>query len=62
MWDYWARYISPNPDVKVYIGAPASKTAAGGGYVPLSDLQTIADETRQSFPSFGGIMFWGNYF
>ncbi|KAI7871327.1 glycoside hydrolase superfamily [Spinellus fusiger] len=57
-WDYWARNISPNPNVKVYIGAPASQTAAGGGYIPIDTLQQIALQTRQSFPSFGGVMFW----
>ncbi|KAI9495608.1 class III chitinase [Zychaea mexicana] len=58
MWDYWARHVSPNPDVKVYIGAPASSTAAGSGYVSLDTLQKITTETRSSFPSFGGVMFW----
>ncbi|KAI8141941.1 glycoside hydrolase [Fennellomyces sp. T-0311] len=58
MWDYWARHVSPNPNVKVYIGAPASNTAAGGGYVPFDTLQKITRETRSSFPSFGGVMFW----
>ncbi|KAI9317125.1 class III chitinase [Dichotomocladium elegans] len=57
-WDYWARNISPNPNVKVYIGAPASSTAAGSGYVPLATLQNIARQTRQQFPSFGGVMYW----
>lgn len=59
VWDYWAKNISPNKDIKVYIGAPASPTAAGGGYVPVNTLSTIALSTRQSFPSFGGVMFWG---
>ncbi|KAG8917128.1 Chitinase 1, partial [Tulasnella sp. 418] len=58
IWDYWARNISPNKNVKVYIGAPASSTAAGSGYVTLDTLKSIAQTTRSSFPSFGGIMFW----
>ncbi|CAO3592812.1 unnamed protein product [Absidia cylindrospora] len=58
VWDYWAKNISPNKNIKVYIGAPASPTAAGGGYVPLSTLSNIALTTRKSFPSFGGVMFW----
>lgn len=57
-WDIWARTISPNPNVKIYIGAPASITAAGGGYVMASTLLDIAKKTRDNFPSFGGIMFW----
>ncbi|KAG8886331.1 hypothetical protein FRB97_004866 [Tulasnella sp. 331] len=58
VWDFWARNISPNPNVKVYIGAPASSSAAGSGYVPIATLQTIAQQTQKNFPSFGGIMFW----
>ena len=56
--DNWARTISPNPDVKIYIGAPASSTAAGGGYQALATLTSIAVQMRQSFPSFGGVMLW----
>ncbi|KAL1736950.1 glycoside hydrolase family 18 protein [Schizophyllum commune] len=57
-WDYWARHVSPNPDVKVYIGAPASSGAAGSGYVSSSTLNNIATTMRKSFPSFGGVMLW----
>ncbi|KAJ8656391.1 hypothetical protein O0I10_007959 [Lichtheimia ornata] len=58
MWDHWARNVSPNKDVKIYIGAPASSSAAGGGYVPLATLAKIVNDTRHSFPSFGGVMYW----
>lgn len=56
--DIWARTTSPNPNIKVYIGAPASSSAAGSGYVPISTLSSIAVKMRQSFPSFGGVMLW----
>ncbi|KAJ7655161.1 glycoside hydrolase family 18 protein [Mycena polygramma] len=58
IWDQWARTLSPNPNVKVYIGAPASSTAAGSGYVDISTLSSIAVKMRKSFPSFGGVMLW----
>ncbi|KAK9687388.1 Chitinase 2, partial [Basidiobolus ranarum] len=58
IWDYWATHVSPNPNVKVYIGAPAAEKAAGSGYVPIDELKTIAQETRSKFSSFGGVMFW----
>ncbi|KAI0961221.1 hypothetical protein AcV7_000377 [Taiwanofungus camphoratus] len=58
LWDVWARSISPNPNVKVYIGAPASSTAAGTGYQSTSNLSNIATTMRNSFPSFGGVMLW----
>lgn len=59
VWDVWARTISPNKDVKVYIGAPASSSAAGSGYVSAATLLSDAISTRNNFPSFGGVMFWG---
>ncbi|KAI9462565.1 glycoside hydrolase family 18 protein [Boletus coccyginus] len=57
MWDNWAKTVSPNPDVKVYIGALAS-TAAGSGYVSTSTLGTIVSQTRSRYSSFGGVMLW----
>jgi chitinase len=56
--DNWARNISSNKNVKVYIGAPASSSAAGGGYVDAGTMKTIANKMRKSFPSFGGVMLW----
>ncbi|KAF8898407.1 class III chitinase [Infundibulicybe gibba] len=58
IWDNWARNTSPNKNVKVYIGAPASSTAAGSGYVGISTLSNNAVQMRKSFPSFGGVMLW----
>ncbi|KZT19396.1 carbohydrate-binding module family 5 protein [Neolentinus lepideus HHB14362 ss-1] len=58
LWDYWAHNVSPNTDVKIYLGAPASDTAAGRGYVNISTLESIAATQRNSFPSFGGVMLW----
>lgn len=58
LWDNWARTISPNPNVKIFIGAPASSSAAGGGYQAPNVMANIASITRNSFPSFGGIMLW----
>ncbi|KAJ3556869.1 hypothetical protein NM688_g1787 [Phlebia brevispora] len=58
IWDNWARTVSPNPNVKIYIGAPASSTAAGSGYQAISTLSEIATTMRKSFPSFGGVMLW----
>ncbi|KAJ7668758.1 glycoside hydrolase [Mycena polygramma] len=57
-WDEWAKKTSPNKDVKIFIGAPASTTAAGSGYVPATTLGKIASETRAQYSSFGGVMLW----
>jgi chitinase len=54
----WAKTKSPNKNIKVYIGAPASSSAAGSGYVDITTLGKIAKETRAKYSSFGGIMLW----
>lgn len=56
--DIWARTTSPNKNIKVYVGAPASSTAAGQGYVDAATLSRIATTMRKNFPSFGGVMLW----
>ena len=58
VWDNWARTVSPNPNVKLYIGAPGSSQSAGQGYVDIDELKDYAVRTQQNFTSFGGVMFW----
>jgi chitinase len=50
--------VSPNKDVKVFIGAPAGPLAAGSGYVDADTLAIYALETRNQFSSFGGVVLW----
>ncbi|KAH8980872.1 glycoside hydrolase [Lactarius akahatsu] len=57
-WDNWAKTVSPNRNVKIYIGAPAAPQAAGSGYVSASTLASDALQTRSQFSSFGGVMLW----
>lgn len=57
-WDNWAKTTSPNKNVKVFIGAPASSTAAGSGYVDIGTLSNILQQTKATYSSFGGVMFW----
>ncbi|KAI0805941.1 glycoside hydrolase superfamily [Irpex lacteus] len=57
-WDNWAKTQSPNKNVKVYLGVPASSSAAGSGYVPISSLAPIIQSYKAQYSSFGGVMFW----
>ncbi|KAF5392182.1 hypothetical protein D9757_001373 [Collybiopsis confluens] len=57
-WDNWAKTTSPNRNVKIYVGAPASPTAANNGYVPPATLAGILQSTKAQFSSFGGAMLW----
>ena len=56
-WDNWAKTVSLNPAVKVFLGIPAGATAAGSGYEPSSTLAPIIDYCKQ-YSSFGGVMMW----
>ncbi|KAJ2534696.1 Chitinase 2, partial [Coemansia sp. RSA 1933] len=57
-WDNWAKTTSVNKNVKVFIGAPGSSSAAGSGYVDGSTLSTIYNAVRANYTSLGGIMTW----
>ncbi|KAK7454563.1 Chitinase 2 [Stygiomarasmius scandens] len=57
-WDTWAKTQSPNPNVKIYLGAPASSTAAGSGFVDAATIASILRQTQSQFSSFGGAMLW----
>ncbi|KAH8987099.1 glycoside hydrolase [Lactarius hatsudake] len=57
-WDHWAKTVSANKNIKVYIGAPASKDAAGTGYVDVGTLANYAKQAQKTWSSFGGVMLW----
>ncbi|KAJ1752308.1 Chitinase 2 [Coemansia sp. RSA 1290] len=57
-WDSWAKSQSVNKNVKLYIGAPGSQSAAGRGYVDASTLSKIASDVRSKYSTFGGVMVW----
>ncbi|KAI8380119.1 glycoside hydrolase superfamily, partial [Blakeslea trispora] len=57
-WDKWAKNTSPNKNVKVFLGLPGSRQAAGSGYVPFNKLGSIVDDVKKKYSSFGGVMFW----
>ena len=57
-WDKWAKTKSANPNVKVYIGAPASPSAAGEGYVGPATLAKYVADAQKKYDTFGGVMLW----
>jgi chitinase len=61
VWDKWAREVSVNKDVKLYLGVAAAIGAAnaGTGYVPPETMVKAAKELQAAYPkSFGGVMMW----
>lgn len=59
VWAKWARTGSVNPNVKVFVGAPAASRAVGAGYVPIATLQSMVSAAYAANPDvYGGIMLW----
>ena len=56
-WDNWARNISKNKSIRVFLSVPGSQSAATNGFKSALDLQPILEYCKQ-FPSFGGVMVW----
>ncbi|KAI0243692.1 Chitinase 2, partial [Massospora cicadina] len=56
-WADWATNKSYNPNVKLFLGVPASRIATYSGYVGLGYLNIIVS-TLRSYPMFGGVMLW----
>lgn len=58
-WDTWKDFAasSPNPNVKIFLGIPASTTSASSGYSTPAKIQDIVS-TVQGDSCFGGIMMW----
>ncbi|KAJ1720621.1 Chitinase 2 [Coemansia erecta] len=57
-WDKWAKTNSINKDVRVFIGAPGSPSAASTGYVDGPALAKVFKSVRSQYSSLGGIMTW----
>jgi len=58
-WGKWARTGSVNPNVKIFVGAPASSRAAAAGFVTMPVLQSMVTAAATAYPDvYGGIMVW----
>lgn len=55
-WDNWAKTVSLNPNVKVFLGIPGN-TGAGAGYESGTTLQDVITYCKE-YTSFGGVMIW----
>lgn len=59
-WDNWAKTVSLNPNVKVYLGVAGNTGAANSGsYEPASVVGEVIDYIiSEGYTSFGGVMMW----
>ncbi|KAF3316672.1 Chitinase 1 [Orbilia oligospora] len=57
-WAEWARSSSQNPSIKLFLGAPASPSAApAGGFAPLETLLKAASDSMEDCEN--ARVFWG---
>ncbi|KAG0689276.1 hypothetical protein C6P40_005332 [Pichia californica] len=62
-WDTWNTYaetVSPNPDIKLFVGLPAGTGAAGSGYATLDEIKTTFEDYILNIEDtyFGGFALW----
>ncbi|KAI8058504.1 glycoside hydrolase superfamily [Syncephalis plumigaleata] len=58
VWDEWSRKVAKVNGAKIYLGVPASPTAANIGYVAPDKLKEMVLSIQSKYPSFGGVMMW----
>jgi len=56
-WDNWAKTVSLNNNVKVFLGIPGNTGAAGSGYESGTALAEVIAYSKE-YSSFGGVMIW----
>ncbi|ODQ81847.1 glycoside hydrolase family 18 protein [Babjeviella inositovora NRRL Y-12698] len=59
-WNTWANYaasVSPNKNVKIYVGLAGSSSAAGSGYVDVATVRSTVNSIGSS-SAFGGVLIW----
>ncbi|OEL18307.1 Acidic endochitinase [Dichanthelium oligosanthes] len=59
--DAWKRWESV-PAGKIFLGLPASKDAAGTGFVPAGELNSHVLPLIRGSPKYGGVMLWSKYY
>ncbi|RKP26301.1 glycoside hydrolase superfamily, partial [Syncephalis pseudoplumigaleata] len=58
VWDEWSRKVAKVSGAKVFLGVPASPSAANIGYVSPARLEEMVASIQAKYASFGGVMMW----
>lgn len=59
-WDTWKSFassVSPNKNIKLYVGLPGQQSSAGSGYVDASTALNQLNKIKGD-SNFGGVAFW----
>ncbi|KAM0897806.1 hypothetical protein ACQ4PT_022319 [Festuca glaucescens] len=59
--DAWRRWESV-PAGKIFLGLPASKDAAGNGFIPAGELTSRVLPLIKGSPKYGGVMLWSKFY
>lgn len=59
--DSWKQWTSEIPATKIFLGLPASPTAAGSGYIAVGDLTSQVLPAIKGSAKYGGVMLWDKY-
>ncbi|KAI3783048.1 hypothetical protein L2E82_13110 [Cichorium intybus] len=59
--DSWKQWTSAIPATKIFLGLPASPTAAGSGYISVGDLTSKVLPAIKGSAKYGGVMLWDKY-
>lgn len=60
-WDTWQEFansVSPNKNIKLYVGLPGAPLSAGSGYVSPAKVKALLPQYVLDSPNFGGISLW----
>lgn len=60
-WDTWTDFaanVSPNKNIKLYVGLPGEARSAGSGYLAAADVAANLPLLVLLSPAFGGFSFW----
>ena len=57
-WKTWQSV----PAGKIFLGLPASKSAAGTGFVPAAQLTSQVLPLIKGSPKYGGVMLWSKFY
>ncbi|KAL8461418.1 hypothetical protein ACS0TY_032765 [Phlomoides rotata] len=62
-WNDWSAYLAQfSAETQLFMGLPASKDAAGGGYIEPDQLVTDILPVIRKTPNYGGLMLWNRYY
>ncbi|XP_075644308.1 acidic endochitinase-like [Castanea sativa] len=59
---YWNQWTTSIPATNFFLGLPASRDAAGSGFIPAADLTSKVLPAIKGSAKYGGVMLWSKYY